>query len=72
MIVLAVIKTDADAEKMMSEIKTANEGLSEVKIEFYDNIRTFEISYPENIGFREIEKRLALCKGLATFFEFSS
>ncbi|MCX6760135.1 MAG: hypothetical protein NTW46_02220 [Candidatus Nealsonbacteria bacterium] len=72
MIILAVVKTDADAEKVSSEIKAANASLLEVKIDYYENLRTFKISYPENICFEEIEKRLASCKGLATFFEFSS
>ena len=72
MIILAIVKTDADAEKVVSEIKSANKGLAEVKIDYHNNLRTFEISYPENICFEEIKKRLVLCNGLATFFEFSS
>ena len=70
MIISAVIRTDANEKVVEAEIKAVNEELDGKILRFHQNIRTFEIVYPENICFKEIEKRLALCEGLATFFEF--
>lgn len=71
MIILAIANNEADLKAVEEELNRANSGISGLEMECYRNIRTFEISYPLNIKFSEIEKRLSACNGLAMFFESS-